>query len=152
MKKQQVLTKLDRAWTEFSETFQGLSPAQMEAPGVMENWSVKDLIAHVATWENEALTHLPHILEGVRPPRYADAYGGLDAFNALMTEKKRSLPLIEVLEQFEATHRKLVAYLATAPEEQFATETRFRRRLRLDTYSHYPLHTRAIQAWRERAG
>ena len=30
-------------------------------------------------------------------------------------------------------------------------ETRFRRRLRLDTYSHYPKHARAIREWRERS-
>jgi hypothetical protein len=39
------------------------------------------------------------------------------------------------------------------PEEQFARETRFRRRLRLDTYRHYLEHARAIREWRaERSG
>ena len=48
----------------------------------------------------------------------------------------------------EATHRQLVDYLESAPAEQLATETRFRRRIRLDTYSHYPIHTKAILEWR----
>jgi hypothetical protein len=39
------------------------------------------------------------------------------------------------------------------PEEQFARETRFRRRLRLDTYRHNLEHARAIREWRaERSG
>lgn len=37
-------------------------------------------------------------------------------------------------------------------KELYARETRFRRRLRLDTYGHYPIHTRAIRAWRSRLG
>lgn len=78
-------------------------------------------------------------------------YGGIDAFNAQMTELKRSLTLSEVQEQLDETHRKLVEYLTSVPEEQFASETRFRRRLRLDTYSHYPIHTQAIHAWRQRS-
>jgi hypothetical protein len=34
------------------------------------------------------------------------------------------------------------------PEDQFIRETRFRRRLRLDTYSHYLMHAEAICSWR----
>lgn len=99
--------------------------------------------------EEEALKHLPHILQGVRPPRYSVVYGGIDAFNAQMTELKRGVTLHEVQEQLDATHLRLVEYLQSVPEEYFTTETRFRRRLRLDTYSHYPIHTQAIHAWRE---
>jgi hypothetical protein len=69
-----------------------------------------------------------------------------------MTEAKRGLSLADVLAHLEKTHRQLVAYLQTVPEEQFTTETRFRHRLRLDTYSHYPLHARMIREWRERIG
>jgi len=36
------------------------------------------------------------------------------------------------------------------PEELLTMETRFRRRLRLDAYGHYPKHARAIRVWRER--
>jgi hypothetical protein len=34
------------------------------------------------------------------------------------------------------------------PENQLTHETRYRRRLRLDTYDHYPKHTGAIRRWR----
>ena len=111
-----------------------------------------DILAHVSAWENEALTHLPHILEGRRPPKYADLYGGIDAFNALKAQESRARPMAEVLARVEETHRQLIAYLHTAPEEQLATETRFRRRIRLDTYSHYPIHTQAIREWRAKSG
>lgn len=149
MKKQQVIDKLERAWLAFQESYAGLSEAQMLQPGVTGDWSVKDILAHVSWWEAEALKHLPHIMEGKRPPRYSVMYGGIDAFNAQMTELKRELLLGEVLAQAHATHARLVEYLLSAPEELFASETRFRRRLRLDTYSHYPEHTLAIRAWRE---
>ncbi len=77
-------------------------------PGATGDWSVRDILAHVATWEEEALTYLPLILEGGRPPRYRVTYGGIDAFNALMMERKRSLPLSEVLRQVEAIHRRII--------------------------------------------
>ena len=40
----------------------------MVEPGVVGNWSVKDVLAHVTTWEEEAQKYLPAILEGRRPP------------------------------------------------------------------------------------
>jgi len=149
MKKEQLFKKLYLAWTMFQESYSDLSTEQLIQPGVTGDWSVKDILAHVTTWEEESLKHLPHILQGIQPPRYSVLYGGIDAFNAQMTEQKRSLPLSEVLRQLDETHHQLLDYLQTVPEEQFTTETRFRRRLRLDTYSHYPIHTQSIREWRE---
>jgi len=152
MNRQQLLEKLDRAWVEFKESYAGLPAAQLTAPGVVDDWSVKDIVAHVTWWEEEALKHLPLILQQGRPPRYSTQYGGIDAFNALMTERKQDLSLADVLFLQEETHGRLVEYIQSVPEEQFTRETRFRHRLRLDTYSHYPEHTRAIREWRERSG
>jgi hypothetical protein len=60
--------------------------------------------------------------------------------------------LSEVREQLAATHRRLVEFIQSAPEHQLIGHTRFRRRLRLDTYSHYPIHAEAIRQWRQRQG
>jgi hypothetical protein len=148
MKTEQILDRLDRAWKDFEESYAGLTEAELLTPGVTGQWSVRDIIAHVTWWEEEALSHLPEVLEGRRPPRYSVKYGGIDAFNALMTEKRKDLSLAEVLRQHDDVHARLVEYVRAAPEDLFATETRFRRRLRLDTYSHYPIHAKAIRAWR----
>lgn len=152
MKRENLLRQLDKAWIAFKASYAGLSDTQLTEPGVTDNWSVKNIIAHVTWWEEEALKHLPLIASGGRPPRYSVKYGGIDAFNAQMTEQKQDLPLDDVLRQMEDTHRQLVAYIQSVPEEYFTQETRFRRRLRLDTYSHYPIHTKAIQEWRQRSG
>ena len=151
MDRQQLLKHLDKAWAAIKESYAGLSDSQLTEPGVTGHWSVKDIIAHVTWWEEEALKHLPLIIEGGRPPRYSIQYGGINGFNAQMTAQKRGLSLSDVLRQRDATHRRLIAYVQSAPEEQFTRETRFRRRLRLDTYSHYPKHAKAIRTWRERS-
>ena len=113
----------------------------------MGEWSVKDILGHVTTWDGEALAHLPTVARGGRPPRYADE-GGIDAFNARTAAEKRHLSLEQVLEQMDATHARLVRYLRDTPKEEIADRTRFVRRLRLDTYGHYRLHAEAIRAWR----
>lgn len=150
MTKEQLLDRLDRAWKDFEESYAGLSESQLLIPNVTGAWSVRDIIAHVTWWEEEALEHLPLIREGGRPPRYSVKYGGINAFNALMTERRRGLSLAEVLRQHDEVHARLMAYVRAAPDELIRTETRFRRRLKLDALGHYPIHTRAIRAWRER--
>ena len=145
----QLLKRLDKAWRVFNESYAGLSDLQLMGPGATGAWSVRDILAHVTTWEEEALKHLPLILEGGKPPRYSVTHGGIDAFNARMTEQKKSLSLSEVLRQLDDTHRRLIDFIQIAPEHHLVRDTRFRHRLRLDTYSHYPLHAEAIRTWRQ---
>jgi hypothetical protein len=150
--RRQLLKRVDKAWEAFNESYAGLSDVQLMEAGVTGAWSVRDILAHVTTWEEEALKHLPRILKGGTPPRYSLLYGGIDSFNTRMTEEKRNLSLSEVREQLAATHRRLVALIQSAPEHQLIGHTRFRRRLRLDTYSHYTIHAEAIRQWRQRQG
>ena len=141
--------QIERAWAALQDSYAGLPDARLTAPGVIGDWSVKDVLAHVTTWEEEALKHVPVILEGGRPPRYV-TYGGIDAFNARMTEQKRALSLDEVLSQLHDTHDRLLGFVASMPEDQLLTGSRARKRLRLDTYGHYPEHALAIREWRAR--
>jgi len=131
--KQRLLNRLDEAWVAFKDSYAGVSDPQLTEAGVTGDWSVKDILAHVTTWEEEALT-----------------YGGIDAFNAAMTERKRGLSVSEVLRQLDDTHRRLVDFVQGVPEAEFVGDTRFRRRLRLDTYHHYPGHAETIRTWQGR--
>lgn len=148
MNRHQLLEKLDSAWIDFEKSYAGLAPARMLMPHVTGEWSVRDIIAHVTWWEQEALKSLPVIRNGGRIPRYSVAYGGIDAFNAMMTVERSGLTLSEVLDDHDTVHAQLIDYVSAAPEELYVRESRFRRRLRFDTYEHYPVHARAIRAWR----
>jgi hypothetical protein len=150
--RRQLLKRVDEAWEAFNESYAGLSDAQLMEAGVTGAWSVRDILAHVTTWEEEALKHLPLILTGGTPPRYSVAYGGIDAFNARTMEERRNLSLSEVREQQAATHSRLIELIRSVPEHHLIGDTRFRRRLRLDTYRHYPIHAEAIRQWRQRQG
>jgi hypothetical protein len=149
-KRQQLLGRLAKAWSAFQESYSGLSDSELSEPGVTGVWSVRDILVHVTTWEEEALKHLPLILNGGTPPRYSVVYGGINAFNARKTEEKKDLSLSQVRRQLESTHQRVIDLIASAPEDQLGSETKFRHRLRLDTYSHYPKHADAIRKWRQR--
>ncbi len=94
MDRTQLLQRFDEAWRGLLASYADLSESEMIEPGVSGSWSVKDVIAHVTSWEDEALTHLPVILAGGRPPRYSVTYGGIDAFNAKTMERVRRSALV----------------------------------------------------------
>jgi hypothetical protein len=149
--KQRLLKKLDQAWVALKESYTGLPHSRLTEPGVTGDWSVKDVLAHVTTWEAEALKHLPLIMTGGRPPRYV-TFGGIDAFNAKMTDANRGRSLADVLTELDDTHARLLEFVRRMPAQHFTDKSRARRRLRLDTYAHYPEHAEAIRRWRSRAG
>lgn len=151
VKKKRVLERLENAWTTLEASYAGLDDRRMIEPGVTGEWSVKDILAHVAAWQDEALKYLPVIAEGKRPPRYSVMYGGIHAFNERVTVEKKGLSLEKVLNQLHATHRRVVEMVSATPESLLDTESRYVRRLRADTYGHYTKHAKAIQLWRTRS-
>jgi hypothetical protein len=145
MNKEQIIERLENRWVDFQRSFERLTESQMTLPGPDGGWSIKDILVHVRAWEVEALKYLPTIVEGQRLPRYKDMYGGIDAFNAMTHDTNKDLPLKTVLADMDDTHKRLMAYLRSTPEEYFKSGTRFIRRLSADTYNHYPEHIEMIK-------
>jgi DinB superfamily len=152
MDREQLLGRIDKHYKGFTDALTGVPDRRWLSRGVIGDWTLKDVVCHVTTWEEEALQALPLLMEGRQPPRYAEAYGGLDAFNAMRHQAKVDIPVPQARAELETTHRDLLAFLAGVDESWFATETPFRRRLRLDTYSHYEEHTKAVWEWRRAGG
>jgi hypothetical protein len=143
-----LMTTMTRSWDALLASFEGLSEDELVRPGVVEQWSVKDILAHITTWEEEGLHHLPTVAAGKKPPTYASQYGSLDGFNALKFEQNSKRSLDEVTTRLDETHARLLAYLDTVPDELLHSKERFRNRLKWDTYSHYAMHAKHIQEWR----
>lgn len=151
MHKERLFQRINAAWQDLQGALDGLSDEEMLAAGAVGEWSVRDLMAHVATWEEEALHALPIIVQGGKLPRYA-SQGGIDAFNARQQEAKRSMSLDRLREEMAATHQRFLALIDRIPESVYATEGRFLKRLRLDTYGHWRIHTADVLRWRESRG
>ena len=147
VKKERTLSKLEREWQALFQLWEDLPEDILLLPGAVGHWSTRDVMAHITTWENEALKALPLILEGKPLPRYM----GIDAFNAREQEHKRHLPLKRVKDELLATHHKLIQFLKNVPESAFASP-RFIKRLRLDAIGHYREHAAQIAAWRTEQG
>ena len=91
-KKTELAAAEDRGWTELSSLIEGLSPGQMQEMGYYPEWSVKDLLGHVAAWLAEAGVRLERIRMGTYRP---DPYD-VEAMNVSFFEANKDLPLTVV--------------------------------------------------------
>jgi hypothetical protein len=146
--KESLLKRLDKEWNLLLQSFINLSDDDLRLPNVAGDWSVRDILAHITTWDAEALKNLPLILNRQKTPLYSTSFGGIDVYNQRERERKQALTLLQIKQQLAKTHQKLLAFLEDVPDEAFLSGTRFQRRLKEDTYGHYPEHTRAINDWR----
>ncbi len=149
MSKATVLTKLEKNWLAFLQAWQDMPGDQLLEKNAAGRWSIRDLLTHITTWEDEALAAFPLILEGKRPPGYR-ARGGIDAFNAAEQDRKRAFALPRIKAELYSTHERLISYLDSIPEKEFSAGSRLLRRLKWDTYHHYAEHTAQILEWKKK--
>ena len=99
----------------FSQNRANLTPAQMTAvPGPQDDWSVKDLIAHITWWEKYVLRMVNDLTNG---KKFA-AINDYNAYNAetLTTSQQRSLE--DVLGEFASHEATLLAVIGQLSETQ----------------------------------
>lgn len=147
-RRDRLLRNVAQDWASFQESLSALPDAAYSEPGVVGHWSLRDLLVHITSWEEEALKAIPVILEGRRLPRYSQLYGGIEAFNAKTQAANEGMDLSQVRSNMWSVHRQLVSQLGTLPEEALISGGRLARRLRQDTYEHYREHACQVIDWR----
>ena len=150
--KAEVERKLDAEWQSLQRAVESLSESELQAPGVVEEWSVKDLLGHIAFWANKAAHDLDAINAGEEGAiQLADGQEGVDAWNARESEARKDRPLADVKTEWEASFEAARQALSVTPVEKLEIEvegwnmfTRFAE----DTYRHYREHAAQIKEWK----
>ncbi len=108
------------ALEEFLDT---LTPEQMTQPGIVGEWSVKDVLAHLYEWEQMVLGWLGTSQRGEMPHVPAEGYkwNQLPALNEEIYKKYRQLRLDEILDMFKESYQQIVETIEGIPEETLFT-------------------------------
>ncbi|HEX8682242.1 MAG TPA: maleylpyruvate isomerase N-terminal domain-containing protein [Ardenticatenaceae bacterium] len=109
----------------FHRVLQRVPEGEWERGGACGRWSVKDLTAHLASFEHLLVEVLCSFLEG-GPTPYLDSMAALgpEAFSDLWVEQRRANPPEAVLSEYDETHAETMLWLARIPTETLRqTET-----------------------------
>jgi hypothetical protein len=116
--KAELLERIHSSYAALEQTIGRLKQEQMTTP-IDGSWSAKDLLAHIAAWQQvmlqfhvgrkpfEQVTGLKDVPYGPTP---------VDQINEAFYTRDQDLPLAEVLQTFRAGHQQLLATLDSLSE------------------------------------
>jgi len=153
--KAELRERIDSSYASLEHILAQLSDAQLTTP-IDGSWSAKDLLAHVAAWE-QIMIHF-HVgdrsfedVTGLTTVPYASTQ--VDQINEALYARDRELPLPQVLQSFRSTHQELLAMLGDMSEADlarpYAPEGRSGSPLIQwiigDSYDHYDEHRATLE-------
>jgi ribosomal protein S18 acetylase RimI-like enzyme len=153
----ELLRRLEREYRRFQGALAALAPEQLEAPGAIDAWSIKDLVAHLIAHEQFALREVRHALRG---ERFVPDTHDSRVVNARAVAERQHQPAAEVLQAWEASFEQVVAAIQALPDSAFDPDGAVVQLLEdtidgafgNNTYEHYAEHLPAVEAWLRQNG
>jgi hypothetical protein len=136
MNNEEIMTRIDEEWQRFLPSIDGLTEEQASQPGVAGYYSVKDLLAHLAWWENQTR----EVVEtGI------DQDFDVEALNDQIYTSSKNATFTDLRQQMLEGHERAVETFSTAPN--LTSDD-----VESDTWEHYQEHGDQIRAWRTANG
>ncbi len=122
-----VTARLEQERARLEELVASLPTGEMAEPGVVGDWSVKDVLAHLADWEAHMLVWLEAARAGqaVAGPEPGLSWRQIKAFNRRLYERHREETLAAVRTSFREAHERFMTMVAAMPEEEMLARGRY---------------------------
>jgi hypothetical protein len=149
--KAEVEGQLERAWAEVRSAVESVPESEIEAKGIVEDWSAKDLMGHMAFWSNRAAITLRAMSAG-RPEDIPQPSGEnwLDEWNSREYQARKDKPWRDVRSEWIIAHEEARKALSETQEATLFAPYRTGKLINwfaADTYEHYAEHLEHIKAW-----
>jgi hypothetical protein len=138
----------ETCWRELTGAWRGMGAKAMVKPGACGAWSVKDVVNHIAAWQESTVKILPILLRGGKLP--AGEFG-LKTFNARHYWEDRSRALTASRDRLNRSRKKLLAVLKRVPEKRLIdVKSPVGQWAKYSTYEHYDEHLFNVRNFRAR--
>jgi len=130
--KAQLLTTLRQEFERWDELLSGMSEAQATSPLPSDNWSMKDVMAHLWAWQQRTIARLEASLNDREPefPRWPaeldpEIEAEPDELNAWIYARYRDRPWSSVHEDWRAGFLRLLEMAELIPEGDLLDPARY---------------------------
>jgi hypothetical protein len=100
-------------------TLQDFPEAEWGTSGACGVWSVKDIMAHLASYEHMLIEVLSGFLSGGPTPTLEKMGAGLEQFNTDEVAGRRQRSMADVLAEYNDAHAQVMALAARIPAETY---------------------------------
>jgi hypothetical protein len=122
--KEKLLEEIRARHLRLEEKIASLPREVLLRPKTVGAWSVKDTVAHITAWEKSLLSRYYDGLAG-RPVKDGHTGETLGAVNHRIFEENLSRSLDDVMADFTATYQRILAAVASIPEEDMFARGKF---------------------------
>ena len=159
MSKPRLLEAIQNGYDLFKELLSEFDEEQMNQPGAIGKWSIKDTLAHIAVHEQRMIWWMRERLQGKHPALtqpYAMPDDELDKLNECIYQENLSRRLREVMLDLEAAHVEALKLVEESAEEnifdagclQLQGGEPLWEAIAANTFWHYEDHGQDIRKWR----
>ncbi len=144
--KDELLRAEEERFVELWDLVRRLSPDQAAERGYTEEWSVKDMAAHIAAWCAEAATRLEQMRMGTYTLTREDIaalYRDVDAINRRFYEACRDLTVTEVRGELSAARTRMLQEFGAMEDPDRKAARWFRE----TGPEHYDEHLPRLREW-----
>ncbi len=149
----EAFVALDRNFKVFMDCLGQLTEEELTTAQVCGHWTVKDVIAHVWSWADEALL-TAKAWQDRRPWQEGVAYD--DAWNEQQVTDRASLPLINIVDGLTTAHRRMMRVLDALDDEKLSAVSKAPWGAELplvdffyDMSEHYVEHAKTLRTYQE---
>jgi hypothetical protein len=119
----EVTSTLNQERTILIDAIQGLPDSVLNQKGIVGEWSIKNVLAHLNSWEQVVIQMLPERLAtGVTPKLLSDSVADEDGWNAQQVNSSEHMTPQEQLAQFQHTRQELLQLIQDIGEEGLQRE------------------------------
>ncbi len=158
MDKATLLDNIHKGYDELDALLISFSPQQMTTEGVSGVWSIKDILAHLTSWQQRTLDRLYAAANNEQPrsPNIATDEE-MNQQNERFYQENGERPLADVLADYHSAYQQMVTAVQDASDEDLFQPGRFSwegdvalwQLVAGNTYEHIQEHIGAIQNWME---
>lgn len=125
--KHALLETMETERNTLEQLLAGVSPEQMTEPGIVGEWSVKDVLAHLLEWEQMVLRWHSAGLKGKVPitPSEEFNWAQLPQLNRQIFEKHRDRPLADIQKDFQSSFKKVWKTIQGLSEKDLFTRGQY---------------------------
>ena len=149
--KVEVHRELEKAWADLCALVDSVPAGDREKPGVVEQWTLKDLLGHIAFWSGRAAETLRCVRAGrLEEVPFGEGDNWTDEWNEREYNVRKDRSFMEVRTEFLRNYKEANSCLDETPEDKVNVKLRGREVAAYfagDTYGHYREHAEHIRAW-----
>ena len=157
MDKEELIRTLEEGREAFLDSIEGLSDEQMVEENVFDDWTVKDILAHLTMWEAELVKLLWQARQGHKPTSVHFAKVSMDEQNATWHRQNKARPLERVLDDYHGVRPQTVRRVEAFSERDLTDPKRYPwlegtplwKWIASDSFEHEAEHLAQIREWRQ---